>query len=230
MNKHKRYMNNIKLYKQFLLYSLKDAYNLIHSMKPAKFDESVDLSIRVKLDTKTQPIRKDLMLPNGNGKKVRILLILENGDDNTQLREKYKVDDIGGSNFIKNILNKKSNLNYNYIITTPKMFPQLKSIAKILGPKKLMPTIKDGTVTENIEETINNIHKGRINVRSNKNGVINVSIGRFSFTYKQIYDNFISLYNNIIKIKDSNQKNIQIKNISISTTMGPGIKINLNKF
>jgi len=230
MKKYKKYMNNTKLYESSLSYSLKDAYNLIHTMEPAKFNESVDISIRLKLNSKTQPIRSDLVLPNGNGKKIRVLLLIENGDNNDELRAKYKIDKIGGSILIKDILDKKINLIYDYIITTPKMFPQLKPIAKILGPKKLMPTIKNGTVTENIEKTLNSIYKGRISIRSNKYGVINLSMGRFSFTYKQIYDNFTSLYNNIIKIKDSNQKSIQIKNISISTTMSPGIKISLNKF
>jgi large subunit ribosomal protein L1 len=110
------------------------------------------------------------------------------------------------------------------------MFPELKSVAKILGPKKLMPTTKNGTVTNNIEETINNIYKGKINIKSNKEGIINLSIGRRSFTYQQVYDNLKALYSNIIKVKDSNNKNIQIKNISISTTMSPGIRVNLNKF
>jgi large subunit ribosomal protein L1 len=184
----------------------------------------------LKFDSKTQPIRTNLTLPNGNGKKIRILLLIDNGDNNEELRKKYNVDQIGGSLFIKDILDKKIDLIYNYVITTPQTFPQLKSIAKILGPKKIMPTIKNGTVTDDIETTINNIHKGKINIKSTKEGVINLSIGRCSFTYQQIYDNFKSLYNDIIKIKDSNKKNIQIKNISISTTMSPGIRVNLNKF
>merc|ERR1712183_1152990 len=99
------------------------------------------------------------------------------------------------------------------------MFPQIKSIAKILGQKKIMPTVKNGTVTENIEEKIKDIQKGQINIKSNKEGIINTSIGRYSFTYQQIYDNFKSLYNHVIKIKDSsNKKTIQIKKMFISTT------------
>jgi large subunit ribosomal protein L1 len=133
--------------------------------------------------------------------------------------------------FIKDILDKKINLVYDYVITTPTMFPQIKPIAKILGQKKIMPTVKNGTVTENIEEKIKNIQKGQINIKSNKEGVINVSIGRYSFTYQQIYDNFKSLYNHVTKIKDSsNKKTIQIKKMFISTTMSPGIKVKLNKF
>jgi large subunit ribosomal protein L1 len=137
---------------------------------------------------------------------------------------------IGGADFIKDISEKKANLKYDYIITTTAMFPKLKSIAKILGPKKLMPSIKNGTVTDDIKGAVDSIYKGKINVKSNKEGIINFSIGRRDFTYQQIYDNFKVMHNSIVKIKDSNKKNIHIKNISISTTMSPGIKVNLNKF
>jgi large subunit ribosomal protein L1 len=230
MKRCKKYIENTKLYEPSLFYSIEDIYNIYNKMKLAKFNESVDISILLKLDSKIQPIKGNITLPNGNGKKIRILLLVDNGDNNEELRKKYKVDKIGGSVFVKDILDKKINLIYDYVITTPKMFPQLKSIAKILGPKKIMPTMKNGTVTDNIEETVDNIQKGQISIKSNKEGIINLSLGRCSFTYQQIYDNFKSLYSHIIKMKDSNKKNIQIKRMSISTTMSPGIRVKLNKF
>jgi len=230
MKRKKIYTDNTKLYEKSSIYDIEDAYNIISKMKPAKFNESLDVSISLKLDSKIQPIKSDVNLPNGNGKDISILLLIDNGDNNSELKKEYNVNEVGGSLFIKDILEKKVDLKYDYIVTTTKMFPELKSVAKILGPKKLMPTTKNGTVTNNIEETINNIYKGKINIKSNKEGIINLSIGRRSFTYQQVYDNLKALYSNIIKVKDSNNKNIQIKNISISTTMSPGIRVNLNKF
>lgn len=230
MKRCKRYIKNATLYEQSSYYSLQEAYSIYKKMKPSCFDESVDVSMILKLESKAQSIRSNVILPNGNGKKLRILLLTDEVDNNNKLKDIYNVDEVGGNTFIKNLLEKKIKLNYDYVITTPKMFPQLKPIARILGQRKLMPTIKNNTVTNDIIDAVHNIRKSHVNIKSNKNGIINVSIGRCSFNCQQICDNFKSLHTHIVRLKDSNRKNIQIKKIFVSTTMSPSIKIKLNKF
>lgn len=226
----KRFKKNAKIYDNRKSYSLFEAYKIITNMEKVKFDESIDISLLIKQNSKNSSLKSDVILPHGNGKNIKLLLLLNNGDNNRDLIKKYKINSIGGESFIKNILDGVVPLKYSYVITTPDMFPKLKPIAKILGPKGLMPTVKNGTVSNNVEQAIDNIYKGQINIKSSKEGNINLSIGRCSFTYEQIYDNFKALYNKIVKIKPSSGKNIYIKNISISTTMSPGIKIHINKF
>lgn len=221
----KTYIKNLTLYESQSYYNIDDAYNIISKMVPARFNESIDISIIVKRDIKKPLLKSNLILPHGNGKKIRILLLINDGDNNVELKKLYGIDDIGGDFFIKNILEKKIALKYNYIITTPKMFPQLKPIAKILGPKGLMPTVKNDTVTDNIQEIITNLYKGKTNIKYNKDSTLNLSIGRRSFTYKQIHENLKAIYMAITATKST-----YIKNIFLASTMSPSIKINIDKF
>jgi len=229
MKKGKRYTKNTQFYDRSNHYSINDAYDIIKKMSPAKFSESIDVSLLIKQDTKNSIIKSNIILPHSNGKKNKILLLTTNGDD-ISLKSQYDVEHIGGPACVKDIMERKHAVKYNYVITTPDMFPQLKTIAKILGPKGLMPNIKNGTISNDINDAINNIYNGKINIKSNKEGSINVSIGRSSFTYEQLYENIKALYNKILQIKLPNMKKLYIKKISISTTMSPGIKLNVNNF
>jgi len=226
VHKGKKYQNNFKLIQNNSEYDLNDACSLIKDFVSYKFDESIDVSIIIKKDTKNPIVKGSVVLPHGNGKKSRILLLTRDGDQNTSLKDKLNIDCVGGNSTIEAIEKKSFPLNYDYIVTTPDMLVNLKKIARVLGPKGLMPSVNNGTVTTSIENTIDILQKGKIYFKSNKNGVINTSIGRMSFEPKNIHDNFIAIFGSILKIKPSTTKGYYIKSAFLSTTMGPSIKIN----
>lgn len=229
VHKGKKYQNNFNLIQNNSEYSLNDACNLIKDFVSYKFDESVDISVIVKKDSKHPIVKGSVVLPHGNGKKARILLLVRDGDQNLSLKDKLNIDYVGGDGTINDIEQKLFPLNYDYVITTPDMLVNLKRIARVLGPKGLMPSINNGTVTSNIENTIDILQKGKIYFKSNKNGVINTSIGRVSFKPENIHDNFITVFGSILKIKPSTTKGYYIKSAFLTTTMGPSIKINFAK-
>jgi len=168
------------------------------------------------------------MLPHGNGKKVRILLFIKDGDSDLSLKSKYDVDIVGGHSLIKKIESKTFDLNYNYIVTTPDTLSYLKPIAAILGPKNLMPSSKNETITTNIKQTVEDLRRGRMYIAPNKNGSLNLSIGRKSFKNEWIHDNFKTVHKLLKNLEHASKRKQCIHTIFLSSTMSSGIKIHLD--
>lgn len=226
MYKGKNYWENCRMFDNKQKYSLDHAYSIIQKMKSCKFDESVDMTIKVK-QIKSIQTTCSADLPYGNGKNKKILLVLQNGDENESYKNIYNVDKIVGENWIQEVKNGNVSLKYDCIITEISMLVFFKSIAKILGPKHLMPTVKNGLASTDVHKTINSIRSGKFNFKIDKCGNIQLSIGRKSFPFDSIKSNYKSLIKIILKNKPSSIKTSQyITGIQLSTTMSPSIRIN----
>jgi large subunit ribosomal protein L1 len=226
MYKGKNYWENCRMFDNKQKYSLDRAYSIIQKMKSCKFDESVDMTINVK-QIKSIPTNCSADLPYGNGKNKKILLVLQNGDENENYKKTYNVDEVVGENWIQEVKNGNVSLKYDYIVTEISMLVFFKGIAKILGPKHLMPTVKNGLASTDVHKTIDNIRSGKLNFKIDKYGNIQLSIGRKSFPFESIKSNYKSLIKTVIKSKPSSIKASQyITSIHLSTTMSPSIRIN----
>lgn len=208
-------------------YSIEDAIKLSKEVSFENFDPSIEVSFNLNLDVRKadQQLRGVVVLPHGNGKKIKVLVI---GNE-----EEQKIAKSSGADYVSDItiMNRIKNDNwfdFDFIVTTPAIMPKIAKYGKLLGPKGLMPNPKLGTVTTNIEAAVKNIKNGQIEYRTNDNGLINLSIGKKSFSDKKLIENFNTIFNLIKNKKPSVVKGEYIKNISISTTMGPGIKIKKN--
>jgi len=206
------------------IYSLDEALDLIKKNSRAKFDESVEVHIHLGIDPKKsdQQIRSIVTLPHGTGKEKKIAAFIT--PEKIEEAEKAGADLIGGERLIKEI-KEKNQYDFDIAVATPDMMRNLSSIAKILGPRGLMPSPKTGTVTMNIGQVIKELKKGRVDFRNDDSGNIHLSIGKISFEIKKLKENFNAF---LEKLKDTQPESIKgefIKNIYISSTMGPGIKI-----
>lgn len=220
--KSKRYQEVAKLVNKSTIYSVDEAIALAKQTSTLKFNGTVETVFRLNLDPKKadQMLRGSIVLPSGTGKTQKILVI-------TTIKESEAIDagaDIVGD---KQMISKIQGgfLDFDIIIATPEIMPELGKIGKILGPKGLMPTAKLGTVTNDVAKAINDVRKGKIEYRVDKNGNIHVILGKISFSDSQLKVNYQAILNTLRKIKPSTVKGAYIKNISISTTMGPGIKV-----
>jgi len=210
-----------------IAYSFKEAIKKVKDLKFSKFDESVDLAISLGVDPRhaDQNIRVSTSLPHGTGKSVRVLVIAEG--------EKEKEAKDAGADFvgIEYLLKLKEGWSdVEKIVATPDMMPELGKLGKILGPKGLMPNPKSGTVTMDISKAVESLKAGQVELRVEKNGIIHTQCGKCSFDEKMLEENIAAIYNSIIKAKPASVKGVYLKNMSISSTMGPGIKINTNSF
>ena len=209
-------------------YPYNEALKLVKTLSKTKFDATIDVAVKLNLDTKKsdQQLRGSLVLPNGTGKTPKILVITKKEID---AAKKAKADFVGDDDMIEKI--KKENwFDFDVIVATPEMMASLGKIGKILGPKGLMPNPKTGTVTTNVEQTVSNIKKGMIEYKTDTYANVHAVIGKVSFTEKKLEENLVAVINEIIKNKPSGSKGTYIKNISISSTMGPGVKIDKNSF
>ena len=208
-------------------YSFKEAIKKVKELKFSKFDESVDLAISLGVDPRhaDQNIRVSTSLPHGTGKSVRVLVIAEG--------EKEKEAQDAGADFVGTEYLSKLKEGWSEvekIVATPDMMPELGKLGKILGPKGLMPNPKSGTVTMDISKAVESLKAGQVELRVEKNGIIHTQCGKCSFDQKMLEENIAAIYNSIIKAKPASVKGVYLKNMSISSTMGPGIKINTNSF
>ena len=208
-------------------YDLPEAIKLVKEVSISSFPGSVDLSFNLNLDTRKaeQQLRGAISLPNGTGKVVKVLATT----DDTKQQEAAKkagADIIANKVDLEEIL-KSGKFNFDVIVTDPKMMPILGKYGKALGPKGLMPNPKTGTVTPNLGKTIEEIKKGKANYRTDKEGIINASIGKTSMDDKKLLENAKTLIDTIIKLKPSTVKGKYILNLTLSPTMGPSVKINL---
>lgn len=229
MKKGKKYVEVSKLVEKNKLYTSEEAVKLVKETNPAKFDASVELAMRLNLDTKKadQQLRGALVLPNGTGKTKKVL-VLSRGAQAEAARE-AGADYVGDMDMIAKI-EQENWFDFDVIIATPDMMPVLGKLGKLLGPKGLMPNPKTGTVTMDTAKAVKEVKGGRVEYRTDSYGNVHVLVGKVSFTEEQLLENIKAFVSLIMKSKPSVVKGEYIKNISVSSTMGPGIKIDSKSF
>lgn len=206
------------------VYSLSDAIETLRGYASKKFDESLEIAIKLGIDiTKAdQNIRGMLSLPNGTGKTVRVAVFTVNSADEAT---KAGADIVGGEDLIEKVAG--GEINFDRVIATPDMMPKMSKIARILGPKGLMPNPKLGTVTNNVAEAVKTAKAGQIEYRAEKKGIIHAGIGKMSFTTDQLVENANALIDQLKKVKPSSAKGQYILGASVATTQGPGLKVDV---
>ena len=221
----KRYNEAKKLVDSSKLYDVDEALDLALQTAKAKFDESLELHLKLGVDGRVadQQVRGVVVLPNGTGKKVKVLVIAK-GDKATEA-EKAGADYVGGEEIVAKILNDNW-LDFDVCITTPDMMGVVGRIARVLGPKGLMPNPKSGTVTMDVKKAIEDVKAGKVEYRLDKFNNIHVTFGKASFGKDKRKENYETVMNAVIKAKPAAAKGQYIKNVSICSTMGPGIKVN----
>ena len=207
-------------------YPLKDAISLIQSLPKLKFNESLDISVNLGVDsTKSdQNVRGSSSLPHGIGKTSRVAVFAEGPE--AVAAKKAGADIVGFEDLIEQI-KKDKDLKADIVIATPDSMKKLGALGRILGPKNLMPNPKEGTVTKNVAEAVQNAKKGQIRYKTDKGGIIHTTIGKVDFDAVKLEENIFHLIDDLNKAKPSTAKGKYMKNITISSTMGPGIKVDL---
>jgi len=206
------------------LYSLEDALGLLKSLPEARFDESVDIAINLGVDPKhaDQMVRGEIVLPHGVGKDVRVLVFAK-GDKEKEARE-AGADFVGADDLAKKI-QEESWLEFDRVIATPDMMGVVGRLGRVLGPRGLMPNPKLGTVTPNVGQAVRDQKSGKVEYRVDKAGIIHCSIGKRSFELNKLWENASALIDVLLKAKPSSAKGTYMKKIAVSTTMGPGLKV-----
>lgn len=229
MKRSKRYVSNLEKLDKNKAYSAIEAVKLVKETSNAKFDSTIEVAMNLNLDTKKndQQLRGAVVLPNGTGKTKRILVIAKG--DQAKAAKEAGADFVGDLDMIQKI-EKESWFDYDVIIATPEMMPMLGKIGKLLGPKGLMPNPKTGTVTMDTAKAIEETKKGKVNYRTDSFGNVHGIIGKASFDDAKLVENLKAFVEAIMKVKPSTVKGTYVKNVSISSTMGPGVKIDLNSF
>ena len=225
MKHGKKYAEAAKLVDRATLYDPADAIALVKKAAPAKFDETVEVHIRTGCDGRhaEQQIRGAVVLPNGTGKTVKVLVFAKG--DKVNEAEAAGADYVGGEELIPKI-QKEGWLDFDVVVATPDMMGVVGRLGRVLGPKGLMPNPKAGTVTMDVAKAVKDIKAGKIEYRLDKTNIIHVPIGKASFTEEQLADNFQTLMDAINKAKPAAVKGQFLKSITIAPTMGPGVKVN----
>ncbi len=228
MKRGKKYQESVKLIEKARLYDTAEAMDLITKTAKAKFDETVEAHIRLGVDSRhaDQQVRGAVVLPHGTGKTARVLVFAK-GDKATEA-EQAGADFVGAEELIPRIQNDNW-FDYDVIVATPDMMGVVGRLGKVLGPKGLMPNPKAGTVTMDVAKAISEIKSGKIEYRLDKTNIIHCPIGKASFGIEKLTDNFNTLLNAVIKAKPSAAKGQYLKSVVVTSTMGPGIKINASK-
>lgn len=225
MKRGKRYAEAAKLVDRATLYDTADAIDLVKKSAVAKFDETIEAHIRTGCDGRhaDQQIRGAVVLPHGTGKKVRVLVFAKNAKAEEALAAGAEF--VGGEELIPKIQNENW-FEFDVVVATPDMMGVVGRLGRVLGPKGLMPNPKAGTVTMDVTKAVQDIKAGKIEYRLDKSNIIHVPIGKASFTEEQLANNFQTLMNAIIKAKPSAVKGQYLRSVTITPTMGPGVKIN----
>ena len=228
MKRGKKYVEAAKLIDRATLYDRDEAIALVKKSATAKFDETIEAHIRTGCDGRhaDQQIRGAVVLPHGTGKKVRILVFAK--DAKAEEAKAAGADYVGGDELIPKIQNENW-FEFDVVVATPDMMGVVGRLGRVLGPKGLMPNPKAGTVTMDVTKAINEIKAGKIEYRLDKTNIIHVPVGKASFTDEQLNDNFQSLMGAINKAKPASLKGQYIKSATLTSTMGPGVKLNVVK-
>jgi len=221
--KGKKYQEAAKLIEKGKIYPVDEAVALVKKTSIANFDEGVDVAFRLNLDVRhaDQQLRGALVLPNGTGKTKKVLVIAE-GAKADEARE-AGADVVGSDDILEDI--KNGWLDFEVCIATPNMMPKLGRLGRILGPRGLMPNPKTGTVTMDVAKAVKESKAGKVNYRTDKQGNVHVPLGRVSFEDEKLIENFNAVRDLLVRIKPATAKGTYIKNVAISTTMGPSVKV-----
>ena len=225
MKKGKRYVESAKLVDRTNLYDVEEAVSIIKKTANAKFDETIEAHIKLGVDGRhaDQQVRGAVVLPHGTGKKVRVLVFAKG--DKVEEAQAAGADFVGGQELVPKIQN-EGWLDFDVVVATPDMMGVVGRLGRVLGPKGLMPNPKAGTVTVDVTKAVNDIKAGKIEYRLDKTNIIHVPVGKASFTEEQLADNFHTLMGAIVKAKPAAAKGQYLKSVTITSTMGPGIKLN----
>ncbi len=229
MKHGKKYNDSAKLIETGKLYDVNEAAELVVKTATAKFDETVEIHVRLGVDSRhaDQQVRGAVVLPNGTGKKVRTLVIAKG--DKADAATAAGSDYVGAEEMITKIQNENW-LDFDVVIATPDMMGLVGRLGKVLGPRGLMPTPKAGTVTPDVAKAVTEAKAGKIEYRLDKTNIIHCPIGKVSFGAEKIQENFDALMGAIIKAKPAATKGQYVKSCVLATTMGPGVKLNVAKF
>ena len=228
MPKHgKKYVEAAKKVDSNKLYSVEDAIKLVKETSYANFDASVEVSYNLSVDPKQadQQIRGSIVLPNGTGKSVKVIVFAEGPQ--AEAAKAAGADEVGADDLVEKVQN--GYLDFDVVIATPMMMAKVGRLGRVLGPKGLMPNPKTGTVTMDVAKAIDEIKKGKVTYRVDKEGNINLAIGKTSFTDEALVENFNAIFNTIAKARPATVKGAYMKNLVVSTTMGPGIHVEIVK-
>ena len=229
MKHGKKYQEAAKLVDRTMQYDTAEAIALVKKTARAKFDETVEVHIRTGCDGRhaEQQIRGAVVLPNGTGKTVRVLVFAKG--DKVNEAEAAGADHVGGEELIPKIQN-EGWLDFDVVVATPDMMGVVGRLGKVLGPKGLMPNPKAGTVTMDVAKAISDIKAGKIEYRLDKANIIHVPVGKTSFEESKLQENFDALMEAIVKAKPAALKGQYLRSITLATTMGPGVKVNVAKY
>jgi large subunit ribosomal protein L1 len=221
----KNYIESIKLVDKNALYSPAEAMELVVKTAKAKFDETIDLAVRLGVDPRhaDQQVRGAVVLPHGTGKAVKVLVFAKG--EKAKEAEAAGADFVGAEEFVEKI-QKENWFDFDVVVATPDMMGVVGRLGRVLGPKGLMPNPKSGTVTFDVTKAIEDIKAGKVEYRVDKTAIVHVPIGKKSFGEEKLIDNFRTLMEAVIKAKPAAAKGQYVKSVVISSTMGPGIKIN----
>lgn len=224
----KRYQEAAKLVDRTKSYSVEEAIALLKETAKTKFDETVEVAFRLGVDPKKadQQIRGAMVLPHGTGKTQRVLVFAKG--DKVKEAESAGADYVGDQDLINKI--NQGWFEFDVVVATPDMMGEVGKLGRILGPKGLMPNPKTGTVTFEVEKAVNDIKAGKVEYRVDKSSNIHVPIGKISFDNEKLIENFGAITETIVKAKPQSAKGTYMRNVSITSTMGPGMKVNVSNF
>ncbi len=229
MKRGKKYVEAAKLVDRTVQYDPAEAIDLVKKTAVAKFDETIEAHIRLGVDGRhaDQQVRGAVVLPHGTGKKVRVLVFAKG--DKVAEAEVAGADYVGGEELIPKIQN-EGWFEFDVVVATPDMMGVVGRLGRVLGPKGLMPNPKAGTVTMDVTKAVNDIKAGKIEYRLDKANIIHCPVGKASFTAEQLNDNFNTLMDAIVKAKPASAKGQYMKSVTITSTMGPGVKVSTVKY
>lgn len=226
--KGKKYAEAAKLVDRAKAYDVSEAVALVKKTNTAKFDATVEVAFRLGVDPRKndQQIRGAVVLPNGTGKTQRVLVFAKG--EKAKEAEAAGADYVGDTDYINKI--QQGWFDFDVIVATPDMMGEVGKIGRVLGPKGLMPNPKTGTVTFEVEKAIGEIKAGKVEYRVDKAGNIHVPIGKVSFEDEKLVENFTTMYDTILKAKPVAAKGVYVKNVAVTSTMGPGVKVDASTF
>lgn len=224
----KKFQDAAKLVDRTKQYSVEEAIELVKQTSTVKFDATVEAAFRLGVDPKKadQQIRGALVLPNGTGKTQRVLVFAKG--EKAKEAEAAGADHVGDSDFINKI--QQGWFEFDVIVATPDMMGEVGKLGRVLGPKGLMPNPKTGTVTFDVTKAVQEIKAGKVEYRVDKAGNVHVPVGKVSFESSKLIENFTAIFDTMMKVKPSAAKGVYMKNIAITSTMGPGVKVDASSF